>query len=68
MNKTAVIAMICGLGTSVWTWWPQTEVLTDTTPQTKQVLTASGQAVDPEPNRKYPSGHARQRGTHAVSI
>ena len=47
MNKTAMIAMICGLGTSVWTWWPQTEVLTDNSPQTKQVLTASGQAVDP---------------------
>ena len=48
MNKTAVIALICGLGTSVWTWWPQSKVVTTNVQQAEQVLTATGQTVDPE--------------------
>ncbi|MEE2758252.1 MAG: DUF4340 domain-containing protein [Myxococcota bacterium] len=46
MNKTAIIALICGLGTSVWTWWPDAKPVAEAQQEDAQVLTATGAAVD----------------------
>ncbi len=46
MNKTAIIALVCGLGTSVWTWWPDAKPVVQTQEENAQVLTATGTTVD----------------------
>ena len=46
MSNSAILALICALATSVWTWWPQTEMKEDTQIQREQVLSATGSPVD----------------------
>jgi hypothetical protein len=46
MNKSAIIALITAVSTSVWTWWPDSDEYQAVDPQITQVLTASGESVD----------------------
>ena len=46
MNRTALIALFCAIGTSVWTWWPKAEVADTVENAKSQVMTSSGQPVD----------------------
>jgi hypothetical protein len=46
MNNTAITALVFALGTSLWTWWPQSEITESVQVQKAQVLTATGSPVN----------------------